>query len=333
MYLAILDVMRGLAALLVCLFHFSNGNPNLLRDGDPLKLLFSHGWAGVEIFFVISGFVIPLALQNQRFSRALLPNFLLRRLLRLHPAYIASIAMILLLGWLSSKAPGFQGVPLIPDPANLAAHFFYLNDILSLPWYNVVYWSLAIEIQYYLFIGLLFPYLHQCPARYRALMIVCIALPALLMPDNPALILPWLPFFSAGMLSWQLHTGSISRNLYLGALAIVMLVSLVVAGYTQAIALLFSSLFICYGTRVVSLRCFSPLKRLGVISYSLYLIHVPVGGRIINLATRLPDTLLLRYCAVVFALAVSILLAWAFWKFIERPSHEISRHTRLLVPD
>jgi peptidoglycan/LPS O-acetylase OafA/YrhL len=58
----------------------------------------------------------------------------------------------------------------------------------------------------------------------------------------------------------------------------------------------------------------------GAISYSLYLIHVPVGGRVINLGRRLGDGPLIEAASIVAALAVSILFAWIFARLVEMPS-------------
>jgi peptidoglycan/LPS O-acetylase OafA/YrhL len=63
-----------------------------------------------------------------------------------------------------------------------------------------------------------------------------------------------------------------------------------------------------------------PVAFVGTISYSLYLIHVPVGGRVLNLARRLPATWEYQYLAVAAAFVVSIAFAWVFWRFVELPS-------------
>jgi hypothetical protein len=58
-----------------------------------------------------SGFVIPLSLHGPGHQLCHFPNFMLRRLLRFEPPYLASIAMVIVLGYLSSLAPGFHGGP------------------------------------------------------------------------------------------------------------------------------------------------------------------------------------------------------------------------------
>jgi peptidoglycan/LPS O-acetylase OafA/YrhL len=78
---------------------------------------------------------------------------------------------------------------------------------------------------------------------------------------------------------------------------------------------------------------FLPLNRLpamsflGAISYSLYLVHVPIGGRIINVAVRLPKTSLIQFAAVVVATAISIFAAYWFWRLIGHQCIEASELT------
>src|SRR3954470_2994833 len=60
------------------------------------------------------------------------------------------------MGWLMALAP-WHSKPPDTSPMQLVAHFFYLNDLLGRPWLNVVYWTLGIELQWYLLLGLIFP--------------------------------------------------------------------------------------------------------------------------------------------------------------------------------
>jgi len=93
-----------MAAISVAAFHFSGP-----LSSEAAKFIGTYTWLGVDVFFVISGFVIPLSLHGRGYRPSHFPTFMLRRLLRLEPPYLASIAMVILLGYLSSLAPGFQG--------------------------------------------------------------------------------------------------------------------------------------------------------------------------------------------------------------------------------
>jgi peptidoglycan/LPS O-acetylase OafA/YrhL len=65
--LPVLDMLRGIASFAVCWFHLTNGNVAFLPAGI-LKSSGAYGWLGVEVFFVISGFVIPYALERSRYG-------------------------------------------------------------------------------------------------------------------------------------------------------------------------------------------------------------------------------------------------------------------------
>ena len=77
--ISIIEAMRGLAAASVALFHFSVQLDLAARDA------FFYGWVGVDVFFVISGFVIPLSLYGRGYTIQQFPQFMMRRLVRLEP--------------------------------------------------------------------------------------------------------------------------------------------------------------------------------------------------------------------------------------------------------
>ncbi|RZL40194.1 MAG: acyltransferase [Pedobacter sp.] len=61
------DFLRGIAALLVCIFHFTQGNTGYLATENWLKKIGSIGWSGIEIFFILSGFIIPYSLHQSKY--------------------------------------------------------------------------------------------------------------------------------------------------------------------------------------------------------------------------------------------------------------------------
>ena len=149
--------MRGLAALWVVLFHAAEGRHLLkLEAALPAWLdadIFSHGNFGVPIFFVLSGFVIAHSVGGGRVDAAYLGRFTLRRSIRLGLPYWASI--VLAIGFLSLKAAATHSPVAIPTPGQIAAHVFYLQEILRVQEINSVYWTLCYEMQFYLLFCLL----------------------------------------------------------------------------------------------------------------------------------------------------------------------------------
>lgn len=117
--IALLDHLRGLAAIRVAWFHITSGTSGwLVASGH-------WGWLGVELFFVISGFVIPYSLAGSArpFRISDFPAFLFRRIVRLEPPYLASIALTIVLNYMSSLSPMFNGASPLIDPFQLVFHF------------------------------------------------------------------------------------------------------------------------------------------------------------------------------------------------------------------
>ncbi len=150
--IGVINALRAFAALAVAWGHFVAG------QGKYLGLSGKYGYLGVDIFFVISGFVIPWSLYRSSYTLRDYPRFMVKRNVRLYPPYLASIAISIL-------ATNLILVPLFHIPRmtvtgrDLLLHFAYLNDLFHVRWINVVYWTLAIEFQWYLLIGLVLPLL------------------------------------------------------------------------------------------------------------------------------------------------------------------------------
>src|SRR5262249_30324556 len=93
-----LDGLRGVAVMVVVLVHANGcfGGPfSVGWVSGPLGAVFGGGWIGVDLFFVLSGFLITGILLDARGSPAYLRNFYVRRVLRIMPLYFAYIALII----------------------------------------------------------------------------------------------------------------------------------------------------------------------------------------------------------------------------------------------
>lgn len=103
-----IDILRGVASLAVCWFHLTNtyGHDSIARIYGQL------GWLGVEVFFVLSGFIIPYAMFNVGYTFADgWKTFISKRLLRIEPPYLMSILLVFVLWHGSFMMPGFRGYP------------------------------------------------------------------------------------------------------------------------------------------------------------------------------------------------------------------------------
>jgi peptidoglycan/LPS O-acetylase OafA/YrhL len=316
--LPVLDMLRGLASFAVCWFHMTNGRIDFLPPGT-LKTSGAFGWLGVDVFFVISGFVIPFALKRSGYGIRDSGTFLLKRVVRLDPPYFVTIGLVILLGYLSTKAPRFQGPPFTFSLPQTLLHVGYLNTFFHYPWLNPVFWSLAIELQYYLLIALIFPLLvsRRSPLRIGTMLVL-----ATLSLGIPAaqFVFHWLLLFLFGIVTFQFRAGLLSRTMYLAYIAVITVGGFFCYGILICLTGLASALVIAF----VNVGHVRGLTWLGAISYSLYLLHAPIGGRIINLSSRFATTLPTKFLAVIVATAVSILAAWGLYKLVERPAQQWS---------
>jgi peptidoglycan/LPS O-acetylase OafA/YrhL len=324
------DALRGLAALGVCIFHLCSptGQP-ILHSIVQVSTVTQYGLFGVTVFFVISGFIIPYTMDKAGYQFRFLPRFLLRRLARLEPPYLASIAFVLLLSMAAAATPGFRGPPFEWSVPQVLSHAGYLTGLLGYEWLNIVYWTLALEFQFYILIAIFFPLLatHR-PAVQLGTVIVCAAAP-LLTPSIPAptaehlfptLILPLLPAFAAGVLTFKFLTRRAQSAWYWLALGTLTLLTAWRDGLPFAVAAGATATIIA----TVHLPRIRPLAYLGAISYSLYLVHVPISVRLSNLANRLGSSLTLEIAIIFAALAVCIAAAALLHWLVERPSVELA---------
>lgn len=278
-----IDALRGLAALAVVWFRFTQGNGSFLPDG-LLKASGAWGWLGVEVFFVISGFVLPYALHVASYRWSKFPRFLGRRLVRLEPPYLVSIVMVLLLGRLSAQTPGFAGQPWTVDGVQLAAHVGYLAGMLGLGWLNPVYWTLAIELQFYLLVGLTYGLIMHRRAEVRWSTLLAWLLLSVLFSSG-AFVMHFLGLFGLGVVTLWLRERLLSVWAYL---VVSLFIALLIAwdhGAPVAAAALGGAWVIAW----VRLERVPGLCWLGALSYSLYLLHIPIGGRVVNLSARVAD--------------------------------------------
>ncbi len=316
-------MLRGLASLSVAWFHFTHGNPGFLPYGW-LKSTGDWGWLGVEVFFVISGFIIPYSLWKNNFIfKNHWHKFILKRIARIDPPYFISMILSFSLWYLSTFIPGFQGTSVVIDWAQITAHFGYLIDFLGMNWIQPIYWSLAIEFQYYLFICLIIPFLlNKNKWVVRLSLILLLASPFIF--DSRIVVFYWMGLFVLGISAFLYFIEKISAPELIIFQVISAFVSWKIIGLPEMIAGLLAVLFIL----LVNVKPIRPLIFLGSISYSLYLVHIPVGGKVINLFTRFSDNLFIQITGLITALLVSLVFGWLFYKYVEKPSQELASKIR-----
>jgi peptidoglycan/LPS O-acetylase OafA/YrhL len=287
-YIPELDGLRGIAVLAVVLYHC---HPRLV--GTRLYAASLWGWAGVNLFFVLSGFLITSILLGSREKPHYFRNFYGRRVLRIWPVYVLVLVAVYL------EAPWFIG-PSVAQAVKTAPwlkYVFFVQNLfpLALPAAIGPTWSLAIEEQYY-FVWAPAVRILARPWMLGAVLVAALVASPVLRHANlrwmtPTNTLIHLDGIACGsLLALGLHTLGLSRRVWLAVgmcgLIVGMVAAATVAGGTS---LLDSALALGFGGAVLAAIASTgarnplhaalrrgPLAFYGRISYGLYMIHIAV---------------------------------------------------------
>lgn len=149
-----INCLRGLAAFSVLVFHSRFVFP---KTSIPYFVL-SHLAIGVQVFFIISGFILMYSMQRSEYKISKHhPRFILRRIIRIEPLYI--IALLLAIAQTFYHASYYNNCDYEMEWSRFFSHFAYLTNILNYKWWLATFWTLAIQFQFYLLVGLIAPLL------------------------------------------------------------------------------------------------------------------------------------------------------------------------------
>lgn len=324
-----IDGLRALAILPVLLFHAG-------------FTVVSGGYVGVDIFFVISGFLITsILLKDIRSGSYSIIAFYERRIRRIFPALFSVVLFVLVVSPFALLPDEYQFLP-----KEVAGALLFVSNIVS--WKKSGYfsadaeerpllhtWSLGVEEQFYIFAPILLFFLIKKFNRSSALILLVIFLASFLLSILLTHQKPSAAFYLLPSRAWELLAGSLlAFNLLpktenstvnelislAGLLCILAGVFLFDAttpfpGYAAALPV-FGSVCIIYAAEkslVGKILSWKPVVFIGLISYSLYLWHWPliVFFRNWNLLTDSTGQLMVVAVAIIFAVIS--------WRFIERP--------------
>jgi peptidoglycan/LPS O-acetylase OafA/YrhL len=297
----------------------ASGNHAFLPDTAPLKMIGNWCWTGVEIFFIISGFIIPYSMYVKNYTIANFSTFLKKRIIRIEPPYLISIVLIIVLNYASTLSTQYRGAPFRIDWANLAGHVAYMNVFTGAPWLNTVFWTLAIEFQYYIIIALAYGLLASSNRYYRIAFFAVFVLSYYFLAKYDRFIFSYAFYFMLGILLFQYRCSIISKIEFL--IGLVVIIALMFYHFHWEMTLLsgLAAIIILFVKKIPA-----PFRYLGLISYSLYLIHVPIGGRLLNLSERFTHNPLVRQGLVLVAMVVCLVVAGLYYHFIEKPFKAMS---------
>jgi peptidoglycan/LPS O-acetylase OafA/YrhL len=274
-----LDSLRGICALLVCLFHFK-------ASGPIAALPFVRGsWLFVDFFFVLSGFVIAANYRERLIAGGFLRGFVILRFGRVYPLHLfmlLAFVAVELVGVVMASKDVMQR-PMFDDRHSVAAIFtnlsftqsFGLHDGLT---WNQPAWSIAVEFWTYLLFALVARRAGAALETWLgAAIIISIGMLLWVSPDGINVTYSWsllrcIYGFAVGAIAWRLwqRSGHEPIQPYRGAtLAELATVAAVIAFVSLAAT----------PPRVLLVR---PLRILGVLSFSIYMVHAFVQARFDN---------------------------------------------------
>ena len=312
-HFVVIDTLRGVAALLVVIVHVS-----INLEQSWITKIASYGQYGVIIFFVVSGFIIPYSLHKSRYKIQDISNFLLRRMARLNPPYYVILFLtILFYIFIRIINPNAVAEHLNITAPRIFFHLTYIVPFTGTDWYNNVFWTLAIEFQYYILIGLFYPFLSKNKFLVIFGIVLCGLSHRFPYATETLNILGWSTPFLIGISIFLYKTNKIN-------LQEMMILSAVLFWMCQSQIPGQSMFFALFAYLAIMFSQFSsPITNfLGKISYSLYLTHSLFFAIAFSLSRRLTN-LDIPFAKEIFAilfLVGSIPIAYWFYLFVEKPS-------------
>lgn len=305
-----LDGLRGLAALLVVIYHY------FFRIDEIYGISSNHmdwsylGEYGVHLFFIISGFVIFMSINQNTKSI----SFFISRFSRLYPTFFFAVIITFTLVYIF----GLEGreVNLIDAFLNL----LMIHEYLRIPHVDGVYWTLTIEITFYFwcFLLILLNKIHYL--KFVLFVFLSISIANEIIPNpyykilNKLFFSNYVGFFLLGVLTFSLNE---NKSFIKNSMLITLVFIFLFLDHSFEEFIIFLAL---YGLFLIGVYDSSKILRsrflvfIGEISYSLYLIHQNIGYIIITKTYELGFS---KISGILSAFIVSIILARLLYIFIE----------------
>ncbi len=321
-----LDALRALAAINLMLFHFTHVYQVKYGFVGTLGFELPYGKYGVQLFFMLSGFVNAMTLMRRQVA----DDFLVNRFLRIYPSFWAMIALNCLLVLVSPIALGNMATD------SVFANTTALPNLLGYATIEPVTWTIQVEMLFYFVILLMFltgsfQQLLRTIMLYVLLSLVgCLAIDYM-HARNPAatvlpaltflrslLILDYFPLFAIGMLLHEVYAQRGRRWLNLvGVVLSVVVFHLIDNHHHHPIVTIgFIGLLTASAYGKLPFLRMRPFVFIAAISYALYLFHNNLGCTLIHWVNHAGLSPLF---SIIFATAFTTLVAAAYTSWVERP--------------
>ena len=323
-----LDLFRFLAALSIVFFHYffrgyAQGNMSNLNF-NVLGHIFKYGYLGVNLFFIISGFVIPISIQHKSLSK-----FITSRISRLYPTYWVSAFLTFIITILFG-APRFTA-----ELKQLIINLSMFQNYIGAKNIDEVYWTLFIEMKFYLFIiapYLLINKLKHFKLDYLIYFWTVLSVLYLFKKDISIiqrvdywLILSWSSYFISGLLFFKIYSEKIKFK-YIALLIISLSLSLhhslsrakifevyynttLNPSIVGLIIISFYILLFLVSINKLKLINSPNIFTLGSLTYPLYLMHQNIGFIAFNNLSEHLNKYILVTSVIIFMIITSYLLS------------------------
>jgi peptidoglycan/LPS O-acetylase OafA/YrhL len=316
----VINNLRGIAAVCVCLYHLVCTTKGYIQDKTVFNI-FNYGDHGVQVFFVISGIVIPLSMIKSGYRYEHWGKFLLKRFARLEPPYLCALILSLIYFQLRNYVPSSADIDKMLSAREIALHIGYLIPLdQSANWALPSFWTLSIEFQYYLLLSLLAPMFLKGKLILRVLFYLFLlampytGFPGSFFPDHASLFMIGIAYAL-----W------ITKKIEVKEYALVTILSLIVCATT----LPYSHLIVGLATLLVVHFFASYHNKLlgffGMISYSLYLLHQVVGNPAVNFLSHRFHESWQKPLVITFGFILSVAAAYGLYRLVELPSLRLSK--------
>lgn len=331
-----LDGHRGLAILLVVLFHAYSRWENIVPYANRYAdfPLFNYGYLGVQLFFLLSGFVILMTLEKcDGFFQ-----FIIKRWLRLFPAMLICSCLIYLTSSFFYERP--NGIVNIKDliPGLVFIEPLYISKVIgTVESIESAFWSLYVEFKFYCISAIIYFLFGSKKLVYILFSLFSVWFISYMIQNHTPnkffyyiysvsthLSLKYFGWFAAGA-AFYFYTKTEDKNWFLFACFICVLSSAALAIEKSNINVFFAIIILCilFGYSIISSKLQSFLSNrflvfMGYISYPLYLMHENIMiAFTIKFKDIVPDNLL--FILPLFALVVISFVAFFIASYLEKP--------------
>lgn len=315
-----LDLLRFLAAFSVVIFHYAfRGYARGDMSTMPYPLLAEpakYGYLGVELFFMISGFVILMTASSNN-----LKVFFISRVVRLYPAFLVCCTLTFLIT-LAIGQPRYTA-----DFYQYIVNMTLLSDLMGVPSIDGVYWSLFVEIKFYLMISILlgFKKIEKIEIYLVLWLLISAIVEAFTFEKiRSILITDYSAYFIAGATFYIIWAKGFTKTrifLLAGALALASYTAIVWAASIETkyatefnpliicsvITLFFMTFFLIATNKTAAIGTLN-WTTLGALTYPLYLLHQMIGFMIFNLAYPMVNPHILLWGTTALMIGASYII-------------------------